>query len=58
LIKLIAKGYSNVLNIPMFGYGAKTILRTGQASDFFPISRYLLNPFIPNNEDVIDEMYN
>jgi hypothetical protein len=58
LIKLITKGYSNILNIPMFGYGAKTIFRTGSASNFFPLSRNLLNPFIPNDEDIIDETYN
>lgn len=53
LIKLICEGYSNIFSIPMFGYGAKTVLRKGESSELFPLSRDLRNPFISNDEDLI-----
>lgn len=51
---MIGKAYSNILHIPMFGYGAKTLLKTGSSSGLFPISRDLRNPFVPNHHEIID----
>ena len=54
---MIAGAYENVLHIPMFGYSAKTISKAGDAAELFPLSRDLRNPFVPNNADIIDDMY-
>ena len=57
MINLICDGYKNVFHVPIFGYGAKTIMRKGASSDMFPLSRDLNNPFISNSEKVINDSY-
>ena len=50
LIKLICDCYQNSLNVPMFGYSAKTTKLQSKASSLFPLSQDLKNPLISNNE--------
>jgi hypothetical protein len=59
LLAMIAKAYSNILSIPIFGYGAKTIPKVEElkASDMFPNSRDLRNPLIPNDIKIINKAY-
>jgi hypothetical protein len=51
LIKMIASTYGNILNLPIFGYGAKTSKFSSKASELFPLSRSIRNPFTPNDPE-------
>jgi hypothetical protein len=51
---MIASSYSNVTNLPLFGFGAKTSKFSPQAAAIFPVTRNIRNPFISNDEDTID----
>ena len=54
---MVSSSYGNILNIPIFGFGAKTTPYASQASPIFPLSRSLRNPFTPNESNVIDNSY-
>lgn len=54
---MICYSYSNVLHLPIFGYGAKTISRSTTSASFFPLSSDLRNPFVSNEVDVINQQY-
>ena len=57
ILKMIANFYSNVTNLPIFGYGAKTIPSQKKSSPMFPLTRNIRNPFTPNFPETIDEIY-
>jgi len=57
ILQLICDSYSNNLNIPIFGYAAKTSKLAPDQADLFPLSKDLRNPFISNNVEAIDEAY-
>lgn len=57
IMKMICSSYPANLNIPIFGYSAKTSKLSTVQADLFPLSKDLRNPFIPNDEAVIDEAY-
>ena len=57
LIKMIADTYGNILNLPIFGYGAKTSRFSSKASEMFPLSRSIRNPFTPNDPDSLMQTY-
>ena len=46
-----------MLNLPIFGFGAKTSPYSPQPSSLFPLSRSLRNPFTPNNLNLVDQQY-
>jgi hypothetical protein len=54
---MICDSYSNVLHLPIFGYGAKTIPKSNQTAEVFPLSSDLRNPFVSNDKEVINEQY-
>ena len=54
---MIAESYQNILNIPVFGYAAKTTPVSNKAAKIFPLSADLRNPFITNDPELIDEIY-
>ena len=55
---MLASAYSNILNLPIFGFGAKTSPFLQVASQLFPITRTIRNPYSPNDPQVLDEIYN
>eukprot|EP00347_Sterkiella_histriomuscorum_P011703 403371431 len=57
ILKMICESYSNILNIPIFGYSAKTTKNADKAASFFPITQDLRNPFVTNDPELIDESY-
>jgi hypothetical protein len=57
LTGMIAQAYGNILNLPIFGYGAKTSKFCSQASPIFPLSRSIRNPFTPNDPDTLMRTY-
>jgi len=57
IIKLICKSYKGVLNVPIFGFAAKTTKPSPYPADFFPLSMQLKNPFISNVEPHLDDVY-
>lgn len=57
LLRMLSHAYRNILNLPIFGYGAKTSSFSNKSSHLFPLSRFLRNPFIPNDENSIDQTY-
>ena len=57
LLRMISHAYRNVLNLPIFGYGGKTSPFSNKTSHFFPLSRSIRNPFTPNDEHTIDQVY-
>ena len=57
LIKMIAGTYGNILNIPIFGYGAKTSRFSSKASGMFPLTRSIRNPYTPNDADSLMQTY-
>jgi len=54
LLQMVSQSYANVLNLPIFGFGAKTSPYSPQTSSLFPLSRSLRNPFTPNNLNLVD----
>jgi hypothetical protein len=58
LLQGIASGYGNILNLPVFGFGAKTSPFLDVASQLFPMTRTIRNPFAPNDAQVLNETYN
>lgn len=57
LLQAIASGYENILNLPVFGFGAKTSPFLDVASQLFPMSRTIRNPYAPNDAEVLNEVY-
>jgi len=57
LLYMISESYANILNLPIFGYGARTSTFTNKTSSLFPISRSIRNPFTPNDPSVLDQTY-
>jgi hypothetical protein len=54
---MITQSFTNVTNIAMFGYGAKTSSYTKTASQLFPISKNLRNPFLPNDPATLQALF-
>lgn len=54
LLNTICYSYSNVLQMPIFGYGAKTISRAATSASLIPLSIDLRNPFVSNEVDVVN----
>lgn len=54
---MISDCYSNVTNIPIFGYGAKTSSYSPNSAPLFPITRRIRNPLVPNDPLVLRQMY-
>lgn len=54
---MIAGSYSNVTNLPIFGYGATTAAVAPQATSLFPLTRKIRNPFVANDIQVIKDVY-
>ncbi len=48
ITNMVSNSYSNVTNIPIFGYGAKTSSYSPNSTPLFPITRRIRNPFVPN----------
>jgi hypothetical protein len=57
LLQMFTQSYANVLNLPIFGYGAKTSPLAAKNSPLFPLSRSIRNPFTPNQTVMLDQMY-
>lgn len=57
LIRLLSESYSNILNLPIFGFGAKTCKVSQKASALFPLTRSIRNPFTPNETDTTMKTY-
>lgn len=56
-LKMIGHFYRNITNLAIFGYGAKTVSTQKKASEMFPLTRNIRNPFTPNTNELIDEVY-
>lgn len=54
---MLANTYNNILNLPIFGYGGKTSPFLDVASQIFPITRTIRNPYAPNDSQVLNEIY-
>ena len=54
---MISLSYANILNLPIFGFGAKTSNFSPRASALFPLSRSIRNPFTPNDPSTLDQVY-
>ena len=46
---MLASAYGNILNLPIFGFGAKTSPFLDVASQLFPLTRTIRNPYTPND---------
>lgn len=57
ILHMIANSYSNVTNLAIFGFGAKTSIKAAKASGFFPLSRRLRNPFTPNDSEILNQTF-
>jgi len=57
LTQMIATSYQNVLNLPIFGFGALTNPRSTLTSPLFPLSRSIRNPFTPNEAGLLEQNY-
>lgn len=57
LLQMLTGCYRNVLNLPVFGYGAKTSPHATKASPMFPLSRAIRNPFVTNQAAQLDQIY-
>ena len=57
LLRMLSHSYRNILNLPILGYGSKTNAVSNKTSHLFPLSRSIRNPFIPNDENSIDQTY-
>ena len=57
LMRMISQSYGNVLNLPIFGYGAKTCNYSPKATAMFPLSRSIRNPFVPNDPETLQQTY-
>jgi hypothetical protein len=58
LMQGVASSYGNILNLPVFGFGAKTSPFLDVASQLFPLTRTIRNPYAPNDSQVLNETYN
>jgi hypothetical protein len=54
---MIAKSYENILNLPVFGYAAKTAKHSPKVANLFPLSRSIRNPFTPNHPGSLMQAY-
>lgn len=54
---MITRCYENILNLAVFGYGAKTTMHSPKVANFFPVSRSIRNPFIPNHPSSLMQAY-
>jgi len=54
LLHMVSNAYQNILNLPIFGYGAKTSPFATKSSSLFPLSRSIRNPFTPNHTPTLD----
>jgi hypothetical protein len=54
---MLSQSYANILNLPIFGYGAKTSPFSTKTCPMFPLSRSIRNPFTPNHQSVLDQGY-
>mmetsp|Transcript_3974 Transcript_3974/g.4790 ORF Transcript_3974/g.4790 Transcript_3974/m.4790 type:complete len:111 (+) Transcript_3974:1869-2201(+) len=57
LLRMISHAYRNVLNLPIFGFGSKTSPFSTKTCHLFPLSRSIRNPFTPNDENTIEQVY-
>lgn len=57
MLRSLCDKYSNVTNIPIYGYSAKVSSQSVGISQVFPLSRDLRNPFIYNNPTTVTEQY-
>jgi hypothetical protein len=57
LIGMLSHSYKNILNLPIFGYGAKTSTFSNKTCPLFPLSRSIRNPFTPNDEETLAQTY-
>lgn len=53
----VARDFGNVLNLPVFGFGAKTSPFLDVPSQLFPMTRTIRNPFAPNDPQVLRDVY-
>ena len=58
LLGMLSTSFKNILNLPIFGFGAKTSNFSNQTCHLFPLSRSIRNPFTPNDSETIDATYN
>ena len=57
LLQMLAGSYANILNLPIFGFGAKTSPYSTKTCPMFPLSRSIRNPFTPNHNQTLDQAY-
>jgi len=57
LMGMLSQSYKNILNLPIFGYGAKTSTFSTKTCPLFPLSRSIRNPFTPNDVETLEFMY-
>ena len=57
LMGLISNSFQNILNLPIFGYGAKTNPVSNVTCHLFPMSRSIRNPFTPNDPETLEQTY-
>lgn len=57
ITNMVSNSYSNVTNIPIFGYGAKTSSYSPNSTPLFPITRRIRNPFVPNDPTALSQSY-
>jgi Copine len=57
VLRSLCESYSNIMNIPIYGYSAKASSNSVGISQIFPLSRDLRNPFIFNNPMNVTEQY-
>lgn len=57
LLQMLAGCYANILNLPIFGFGAKTSPYSTKTCPMFPLSRSIRNPFTPNHSQTLDQAY-
>jgi len=57
IITMLARCYENILNLPVFGYAAKTVKHSPKVASLFPLSRSIRNPFTPNHPGSLMQVY-
>lgn len=54
---MIGESHSNITNLSVFGYGAKTSSCSKRATPMFPLTRNIRNPFVANQPEFLKETY-
>lgn len=57
ILQMIGESHSNITNLSVFGFGAKTSAHSKKSTPMFPLTRNIRNPFVPNQPDLLKETY-